>query len=61
MEPTQELVDAIYRERVLRARRTPPEDKLLDGRGFSTWPAASRPLASATNIRRPTSSRSRPS
>src|SRR6516162_4423167 len=31
MEPTQELVDDIYRERVLRARRTPPIEKLLDG------------------------------
>ena len=31
MEPTQELVDAIYRERVLRARATHPDQKLLDG------------------------------
>ena len=31
MEPTKELLDDIYRERVLRARRTPPEEKLLDG------------------------------
>ncbi|HZV07477.1 MAG TPA: hypothetical protein VE999_20500 [Gemmataceae bacterium] len=31
MEPTQELVDSIYRERVLRARRTPLEEKLLLG------------------------------
>ena len=31
MEPTQELVDDIYRERVLRARRTPPAVKALDG------------------------------
>ncbi|HWL95450.1 MAG TPA: hypothetical protein VNT79_18170 [Phycisphaerae bacterium] len=31
MEPTQELIDEIYRERVLRARATPPEQKLLDG------------------------------
>ncbi|HEV3261002.1 MAG TPA: hypothetical protein VG013_29395 [Gemmataceae bacterium] len=31
MGPTKELIDDIYRERVLRARRTPPEDKLLDG------------------------------
>ncbi len=30
MGPTQELVDEIYRERVLRARATPPEQKLLD-------------------------------
>ena len=25
------LADALYRERVLRARRTPPEERLLDG------------------------------
>jgi Rv0078B-related antitoxin len=31
MEPTGELVDALYRERVLRARQTPPEEKLRDG------------------------------
>lgn len=31
MEPTQELIDDIYREQVLRARATPPEEKLLDG------------------------------
>ena len=31
MEPTKELIDAIYRERVLRARQTPPEQKMLDG------------------------------
>ena len=31
MEPTQELVDELYRERVLRARRMSPEQKLLDG------------------------------
>ena len=30
MQPTQELIDDIYRERVLRARRTPGEEKLLD-------------------------------
>lgn len=27
----QELADEIYRERVLRARRTPMEERLLDG------------------------------
>lgn len=27
----QPLADAIYRERVIRARQTPPEDRLLDG------------------------------
>lgn len=26
-----QLIDEIYRERVLRARRTPPEEKLLAG------------------------------
>jgi hypothetical protein len=31
MQPTQELVDDIYRERVLRARRTLPEVKFFDG------------------------------
>lgn len=31
MQPTQELVDDLYREEVLRARATPPEQKLLDG------------------------------
>ncbi len=31
MGPTQELVDELYRERVLRARVTPPEEKLLAG------------------------------
>jgi hypothetical protein len=31
LEPTKELVDAIFRERVLRARATPPGEKLLDG------------------------------
>lgn len=31
MEPTKELIDDIYRERVYRARRTPLADKLLAG------------------------------
>ena len=31
MGPTQELVDSIYRERVLHARQTPAEEKMLDG------------------------------
>jgi hypothetical protein len=31
MEPTKELIDEIYHERILRARETPPEEKLLDG------------------------------
>jgi hypothetical protein len=30
MDPKQELIDEIYRERVHRARVTPPEQKLLD-------------------------------
>ena len=30
MEPTQELVDEIYLQRVRRARATPPEQKILD-------------------------------
>ena len=37
MQPTQELIDAIYRERVLRARATPPEDKLLEGARLFDW------------------------
>jgi hypothetical protein len=31
MEPTQELIDDLFRNRVLRARSTPPEEKLLQG------------------------------
>jgi hypothetical protein len=31
MEPSKELLDDTYRERVLWARRTPPEEKLLAG------------------------------
>lgn len=31
MKPTQELLNDIFRERVLRARRTPPAEKFLDG------------------------------
>lgn len=31
MEPTQELIDSIYRERVLRARAMPLGEKLLTG------------------------------
>jgi hypothetical protein len=31
MEPTQELIDDIYREKVRRARRMKPEAKLLAG------------------------------
>jgi hypothetical protein len=31
MEPTKELVDEIYRERVLRARATPIDQKFLAG------------------------------
>jgi hypothetical protein len=27
----KQLADAIFRDRVLRARQTPPEEKLLDG------------------------------
>ena len=27
----QPLADELYRERVLRARRTPPEERMLDG------------------------------
>ena len=31
MHPDQELMDAIYRDKVLRARRMKPEDKLFAG------------------------------
>jgi hypothetical protein len=31
MEPSKELLDEMFRERVLRARRTPPEERLLEG------------------------------
>lgn len=31
MEPSDELIDQLYRERILRARATPPEEKLVDG------------------------------
>ena len=31
MEPTQELIDDIYRERMLRARQMSPGEKFLDG------------------------------
>lgn len=31
MEPTKDLADAIFRERVLRAREMPPEEKLFAG------------------------------
>jgi hypothetical protein len=31
MHPTQELVDALYREEVRRARAMPPDEKLLEG------------------------------
>ncbi len=31
MAPTQELIDAIYRSKVLRARAMSPEEKLLAG------------------------------
>lgn len=31
MEPTQELIDEIYRSKVLRARAMSPEERMLDG------------------------------
>jgi hypothetical protein len=31
MQPTKELIDDIYRERVQKARRMSPEDKLFGG------------------------------
>jgi hypothetical protein len=37
MGPTQELVDSIYRERVLRARQMSPEEKFLAGPRLFEW------------------------
>ena len=37
MEPTPELIDAIYRDRVLRARNASHGDKLLDGPRLFDW------------------------
>ena len=31
MKPTQEMIDSIYREKVLRARQTPFDEKVLAG------------------------------
>ena len=31
MNPTKEIADALYRDRVLQARRTPMTEKLFDG------------------------------
>ncbi len=31
MEPTPELIDALYRDKVIQARRTPTEQKVLAG------------------------------
>lgn len=31
MGPTEELIDDIFREKVLRARQTAPDENLLDG------------------------------
>ena len=31
MDPSQELVDQLYRQEILRARRIPPDQRLLDG------------------------------
>ncbi len=37
MGPTQELIDDIFRQRVLRARQESPEEKLLDGPRLFDW------------------------
>jgi Rv0078B-related antitoxin len=37
MEPTKELIDALFRERVLRARRMSPEEKILVGPRLFEW------------------------
>jgi hypothetical protein len=31
VNPSQDLVDQLYRQQILLARRIPPEEKLLDG------------------------------
>lgn len=31
MEPTKELIDELYRDKILAARRMPPSEKLLEG------------------------------
>ncbi|MCC7293223.1 MAG: hypothetical protein IT449_14285 [Phycisphaerales bacterium] len=31
MNPTQELADALFRDKLATARATPPEERLLDG------------------------------
>ncbi|MGQ0635771.1 MAG: hypothetical protein ACT4QC_14265 [Planctomycetaceae bacterium] len=59
MEPSQELVDEIYRERVLRARAAKPEEKLLAGarifervcRVMADGIRSERPEASAEQVR----------
>ncbi len=37
MEPTQQLIDDIYRERVQRARAAAPGEKILDGPELFDW------------------------
>lgn len=37
MGPTKELIDDIFRQRVLRARQESPEEKLLDGPRLFDW------------------------
>lgn len=37
MEPTKELIDELYRDKVLAARAMPPEQKLLAGAELFDW------------------------
>ena len=37
MEPTQELINDLYRDRVRSARGTEPREKLLDGPRLFDW------------------------
>jgi len=37
MQPTLELIDDIYREKVLRARASSPGEKILDGPELFDW------------------------
>ena len=55
----QPLADELYRERVLRARRTPPEERILDGPRLFDYACsitlaglrAERPQASEAELR----------
>jgi hypothetical protein len=60
LRPSPEMIDAIYREKVLRARRMSPEEKMLEGpRLFETacritmeWIRAQHPEATEQEVMR---------